>query len=480
MATTAQPTSLTRPARVERLALAGAGAMWALHAGPAAAMPGAAMTAWARLAPLALTLLPAALLWCRYARLRPGVRALWCLAVGIAPVADGSLHVKTWMTTGRLGTDVTGLAAAVAGITFVTLAIVVPVVHGDEAPMRGRWLRRVRAPVAALVLVPLVALPWGGAVVQTHPMREAPPTRPDPTYRDVVLVTEDGVQLSGWYRPSANGAAVVLVPSASGSRRTVLSHAQMLSRHGYGVLLYDSRGSGVSEGMRNAYGWTWTADVRAAVRYVTAQPDVTSGRVAALGLSTGADVLLEAAADPSSGLTAVVADGATGRSEADLAPTGWLESLPLRGTFGAIRILTGTTPGPPLALLADRMRGTPSLFVAAGSIPVEIPFNEQYARAAHANLWALPRVAHTQALAELPDEYELRIVGFLDRAVAEGPPIRHVDPTGSSHGDLDHVKGVPPWQLSPAFRETAGSGATRGPRSSPGPQQAADIPAQRP
>lgn len=73
MATTAQPTSLTRPARVERLALAGAGAMWALHAGPAAAMPGAAMTAWARLAPLALTVLPAALLWWRYARDRKSV-----------------------------------------------------------------------------------------------------------------------------------------------------------------------------------------------------------------------------------------------------------------------------------------------------------------------------------------------------------------------------------------------------------------------
>jgi hypothetical protein len=107
-----------------------------------------------------------------------GVRALWCLAVGVAPVADGSLHANTWMTTGRPGTGITGLAAAVAGVTFVTLAILVPVVHRDKAPRRGCWLRRFLAPVAALVLVPLVALPWGSSIVQTHVMREAPPTRP--------------------------------------------------------------------------------------------------------------------------------------------------------------------------------------------------------------------------------------------------------------------------------------------------------------
>jgi predicted acyl esterase len=259
-------------------------------------------------------------------------------------------------------------------------------------------------------------------------MRETPARRPDPAFRDVVLITEDGVELAGWYRPSSNGAAVVLVPSASGTRRTVLSHAQMLSRHGYGVLVYDSRGSGASTGVRNAYGWTWTADVRAAVGYVAAQPDVTPGRVAALGLSTGADVLIEAAADPSTGLAAVVADGATARSEADLGSMGWLESLPLRTTFADIRILTGSAPGPSLALLASQMRGTPSLFIAAGSIPPEISLNQQYARAAHAQLWALRRVAHTRALAEHPDEYELRVVGFLDHALIESD---HQAPTSA-------------------------------------------------
>ena len=428
----------TTALRVERLALGAAGVIWALHAGSDVVHSAESVFAWSRLGPVVLTVLPILVLWWRYARLRPGVRAGWCLTIGVAPVADGFMHVTAAVASGWPGTDAIGLAVAAAGLIVVALALVVPVVHRDEAPTRGRWLRGGLTVIVVLALVPVVALPWGGAVVQTHPVRESLPHRPDPAYRDVVLLTEDGVELSGWYRPSSNGASVVLVPSASGTRRTVLSHALMLVRHGYGVLVYDSRGSGASTGMHNAYGWAWMADVRAAVGLVAAQPDVAPGRVAALGLSTGADVLIEAAADPSTGLAAVVADGATARSEADLAPLGWLESLTLRATFGAIRILTGTTPGPPLTRLAAQMRSTPALFVAAGSIPPEIAFNEKYARAAHAELWALPHVGHTRALAELPDEYELRVVGFLDRALAEAGTKPHVDPTGSRHGRVHH------------------------------------------
>ena len=282
MAATAQPGDATSPrlvpplrARavgVERLALAAAGATCALHVGWESVTGADGVPAWSRLARLTLTVLPIAVLWWRYARLRPGLRAFWCLAVGVAPAADAALHVASAMSGVGPAPDVTGLAIVASGASLPALAVVVPFVHRAEARRRGRWRRRGLTALALLTFIPLVALPWGGAVVQTHAMPEAPPPRPDPAYRDVVLLTEDGVELSGWYRPSSSGAAVVLVPSAGGTRTTVLSQARMLSRHGYGVLVYDSRGSGASSGMRNAYGWTWTADVRAAVRYMADQP----------------------------------------------------------------------------------------------------------------------------------------------------------------------------------------------------------------
>jgi hypothetical protein len=53
----------------------------------------------------------------------------------------------------------------------------------------------------------------------------------------------------------------------------------MLARHGYGVLVYDARGRGESDGTENNYGWDWDKDV-----------------AGALALSTGADVLIDVAA----------------------------------------------------------------------------------------------------------------------------------------------------------------------------------------
>jgi hypothetical protein len=204
-------------------------------------------------------------------------------------------------------------------------------------------------------------------------------------------------------------------------------------KHGYGVLTYDARGSGSSGGVRNAYGWGWNADVIGGVRFLTTQPDVQPAHIGAVGLSTGADVLIETASEQVEGgdrLAAIVADGATARSVGDLAPleptlTDTLSDLPLRVTFAVISLLSGTHPGPPLRQLAaeSRLHGPPMLLVAAGSIPQEIPLSRRYASAAQAQLWTLPKVAHTRGIYDA-DDYEDRVVGFLDHALRE----RQVEP----------------------------------------------------
>ena len=129
-------------------------------------------------------------------------------------------------------------------------------------------------------------------------------------------------------------------------------------------------------------------------------------------------------------MSAIVADGATARSAGDLAPleptlADTLGDLPLRVTFGVISLLTGTRPGPPLRHLAAESRGhgPPMLLVATGSIPQEIPLSRRYASAAHAELWTLPKIAHTRGIYDA-DGYEDRVVGFLDHALHE----RHAEP----------------------------------------------------
>ena len=69
---------------------------------------------------------------------------------------------------------------------------------------------------------------------------------------DVRFETRDGPELEG--HTVAQGAAVISSPGRAGSQRP----AQMLARHGYGVLLFDRRGEGESEGTRSASAGTAT------------------------------------------------------------------------------------------------------------------------------------------------------------------------------------------------------------------------------
>src|SRR5206468_6761371 len=111
----------------------------------------------------------------------------------------------------------------------------------------------------------------------------------------VRFAASDGVQLSGWYVPSRNGAAIVLVHGGGGDRQGTIRHARMLAKAGYGVLLYDARGRGESQGHENAAGWQWDRDVRGAVSFLTSRG---IDNIGLLGLSTGAEaVVTEAASD---------------------------------------------------------------------------------------------------------------------------------------------------------------------------------------
>src|SRR5690606_22112581 len=96
--------------------------------------------------------------------------------------------------------------------------------------------------------------------------------------------------------------------------------AQVLAAEEYGVLLFDARGHGASEGRAMDFGWYGNEDVSGAVTYLAARPGVDFDRIAAVGMSMGGEEAIGAAgADPR--IKAVVAEGATSRVAADRA---WL------------------------------------------------------------------------------------------------------------------------------------------------------------
>jgi dienelactone hydrolase len=217
--------------------------------------------------------------------------------------------------------------------------------------------------------------------------------------------------------PSRSGAAVLVVHGSGGSRGGAVLHARMLARAGYGVLLYDARGRGASEGDPEGMGWTWQRDVAGALAWLKARPDVDPHRIAGLGLSTGAEVLLQSEAERSD-LRAVVADGTEGRSLGDSLEQ---RNPVLIGITGVLdlgtRALTGNAPPARLKQLAGRIAPGRLMLISTGSGP-EAKYSRLYARAAGAPLWELPTSAHTKGLATHPREYERRVLGFLGAALA--------------------------------------------------------------
>ena len=335
--------------------------------------------------------------------------------------AGAAMHVMDARWNGAHGSDFTGFLLIPAAAAFVAAAVlaVLSRPRARSWPWRiGRWLLTA---VVALLLLAFVSLPIAVGVAQTRkPGRPVPESAFATPHQTVTLHTRDGLDLSGWYVPSKNRAAIVVVHGGGGDRRGSRRHAAMLARHGYGVLLYDARGRGESEGSPNAQGWTWQTDVSAALDFLSQRKDVDQGRIGGLGLSTGADVLLEAGAkDPR--LKAVVLDGSTSRSLADvrrLKTSDAISGIPYWAVaYGTIAALDQSLPGEPLVDLARKLAPKPALFIASNELGEPV-VNRKYA-AAYGNPRALWRVdaGHTRGLTEHPQEYERRVIRFFDNSL---------------------------------------------------------------
>jgi uncharacterized protein len=346
--------------------------------------------------------------------LRPGLRAALALSFGGLALVNGMLHVIHVARHGAGGSDVTGVLAVAGGAVLVGLAVALPWRHRGE----GTWKSRSLAVPATLLGLIFVLGPIALGIVATHKWREPVGEPPSAAYRDVTFKASDGLDIAGWYRSSQNGAAVVVVHGGSSDRKGSVDHARMLARHGYGVLLYDARGRGESDGSENNYGWDWAKDVDGALAFLKGRDDVDPDRIGAVGLSTGADVLIEVAAQRDD-LAAVVADGAAAGSFQDwhhlrgvdvgTAP-GWV-------MFSTMRVLSGDPPGPPLEQLVTRI-ASPLLLISAGT-DVEREFNVLYDEAARGPVehWNLPDAHHTDAIHEHAGEYERRVAGFFNEAL---------------------------------------------------------------
>ena len=284
-----------------------------------------------------------------YPRLRPGLRGALAIFVGlfIAIMGIGEAGYYT-RENGPSGDDYTGLLAIPAGVLLVGIGLVTLWRSRKGGSVARRYLRRALLTVAFLLCTYMVVYPVSEVYVVTHAARAyVPAPELGTAYEDVSFTTSDGLRLEGWYVPTKNGATVIVIPGRKGPQKP----ARMLAEHGYGVLLFDRRGEGESEGDPNGLGWAGTRDVEAAIAFLRERPEVDEDRIGALGLSVGGEVLLQAAAEVD-GLQAVVSEGAGIRSVREAVDLPGLDSWIVTGVIGLTTAATAafTSDLPPRGL----------------------------------------------------------------------------------------------------------------------------------
>jgi uncharacterized protein len=361
-----------------------------------------------------------------YPRLRAGLRATIALALGLLGLVIGAGEAGYYtLETGPSGDDYTGLLAIPAGLLLVGVGATIlwRTRRRDDRLLR-RYLRRLLLLLGAALVLVVFLFPLSLSYVFTHVARVRVPTADlGAPYEQVSFTTSDGLRLRGWYVPSRNGAAVIAFPGRRGPQR----HTRMLVRHGYGVLLFDRRGEGESDGDPNAFGWGMDRDLKAAAAFLQARPDVERDRIGGLGLSVGGEMLLQAAAE-STALQAVVSEGAGARSvreelEKPRSLGHWL-GLPTQFALTTgVALFSNHLPPPSLAHLVGRIAPRPVFLIYAlhGTGGEEKQLNPKYYAAAGQpkQIWEIPEASHTGGITARPREYERRVIAFFDSALLD-------------------------------------------------------------
>lgn len=244
-------------------------------------------------------------------------------------------------------------------------------------------------------------------------------------WEDVTLTARDGHAVRAFFIPgramTGSSAAIIIPPTTNDGRGTRLDLADMLARHGYAVLTFESRRCAGMGPL--SLGYKETDEVGAALAYLHTRDDVDPDRIGITGFSSaGATAIMAAARYPA--LRAVVAEGGYGDFAQNVIGTHGdsgtvFETIYKWSIAGSYRVITGVSmdrlspldviggiaPRPILLIYGSRERslaGAKQQLAAAGPT---------------ADLWVVKGAGHGEYRAVTPDEYETRVIGFFDSAL---------------------------------------------------------------
>ena len=241
-------------------------------------------------------------------------------------------------------------------------------------------------------------------------------------FEEVEFLSRGGeLRLRGWYmEPMTRGPIIILVHGLGGSRSSgdALGLASGLLERGYGVLTFDLRAHGDSEGEKVSGGLHERLDVLGAFDYLV-ERGVSGSQIGVIGRSMGAATSILAAADEPT-IRALVADSpyavgseliAQETARKTIFPD-WIVPIFIRGADLAAELsldidLDKLTPVKAIATL-----DYPVLVIHTLNdtrIPIEHGIRVHMASHRDSDLWIVSEVDHGDAYSELPEEYLDRV-----------------------------------------------------------------------
>jgi pimeloyl-ACP methyl ester carboxylesterase len=235
---------------------------------------------------------------------------------------------------------------------------------------------------------------------------------------DISFLTTGGLKIQGWYVPSKNHAAVIVVAGANVDRSFLLPEIRILSGAGFGVLSFDWPGSGASEGEVH-WGKNEREALVAAIDWIGARSDVDPQKIGGFGHSMGGYVMAQVTAVDLRINAAILAAAPPSYEEYirwGHRQWGVLSEFPARYAVKQSRMpLDELVPKDVVRLISPR-----PLLILGGSLDPEVPqfMTEELYHSANdpKSLWIIEGATHT-GYSEVSPQYPNRLIDFFNRTL---------------------------------------------------------------